>query len=297
MKMQGMRNCGLWLICFLLVVALTRSRIGAFAPNILPKNKLATKSSGPSIVSRLHSAGSEIIEDSEHDASERKKAALTFHGDVSISSDPLPEGTSREDAIAFLRKSETKNLLLSAGGTRPVAEIPMSDELENLWKECCKDYGSEYLPETGDCILSCDSISQFPGVKLVTTVFSGVKAAKSENDSPQYTFLLVGEKQSVSGALAGIFNRLTGNDKKGDSLTPSGLAKSTVSVVESSGNKLAFNFEASIEIIVEFPSFLLKILPVSKEKAEAQGSASISKTISEDARKAVAGVYESYTAK
>lgn len=251
----------------------------------------------PTFVSQLlQSSGSETIASAEEDEKEshRRKEKLAFHADISISSDPLPERITKEDALAYLRDSKTRNMLLSAGGSRPVHEVPMSDELEQLWKDCCEDYGSEYLPEDGDIILACDSITQFPGVKLVTTVYSGVKKATSESETVQYTFLLVGEEQSVSGVLTGLFNKLTGNDKKGDSLKPSGRAKSAVSVIETQENRLAFNFDASIEINVEFPAFLLKIMPVSKEKAEAQGSASISKAISKDAHKAVTGAYESF---
>jgi hypothetical protein len=281
--------------CLSLLVGLHLLSQGKGFVPILHRNSIA--SATPTSVSHLQSSESDTVEEAELANSEQagKKGTLVFHADIDMLSDPLPEGTSKEEVTTFLRRTESRDMLLSAGGTRPVHEVPMTDELAELWKECCKDYGSEYLPESEDCILACDATIQFPGVKLVTTTYSGVKRAKSETEESQYTFLMVGEEQSASGLLTGIFNRLTGNDKKGDSLEPSGRATSVISVVENQDKSLAFNFDASIEIKVEFPSFLLKILPVSKEKAEAQGSASISKTISKDIKKAVNGAYEAFT--
>ena len=42
------------------------------------------------------------------------------------------------------------------------------------------------------------------------------------------------------------------------------------------------DIETSLDIAVQFPKILLKILPVSKEKAEEQGSNSILKTLDKD---------------
>ena len=45
---------------------------------------------------------------------------------------------------------------------------------------------------------------------------------------------------------------------------------------------IVFSIEASLEVIVKFPSLLLKVMPVSKKKAEEQGSASVLKAIGKD---------------
>lgn len=243
----------------------------------------------------LLSSKSDAVEEKQ-EKKKGEKEVLIFRAEIDESSDSLPDGTSRTDALAFLRKPESRNMLLSAGGTRPVNQVAMTEELNNLWKECCNHYGTEYLPEGDDVVLACDSITKFPGLELTTTIYNGVKLAKSEEDSSPHTFLLIGESQSASGLLKDVFNKLTGNDKKGDSLRPSGLAKSVVSVKEDDGNNLKFHFDASIEIKVQFAAFLLKILPVSKEKAEKQGSAAINKSITKDAEKTMRGIYEAYSA-
>jgi len=94
-----------------------------------------------------------------------------------------------------------------------------------------------------------------------------------------------------------MFNKLTGMNKKGDSLKPSGVAASIVSLQETAGDddeNLVINFDANIKITVEFPAFLLKILPVSKEKAEEQGSASILKSVKPSLDQSLTGVYDAF---
>jgi len=229
-----------------------------------------------------------------------KKESLIFSAIANMSTEPLPSGTSKEDVALFLQQPENRNLLLSSGGSRPVEEMPLSPELESLWKELCqKEYGLENLPSPGDVVLACDSIAKFPGLKMVTTTISGVKYSETKTGYPQYSFFLIGEKQSISGLppVVYMFNKLTGMNKKGDSLKPSGVAASIVSLQETAGDddeNLVINFDANIKITVEFPAFLLKILPVSKEKAEEQGSASILKSVKPSLDQSLTGVYDAF---
>ena len=260
-------------------------------------------SSGPHL--RLQQRGPQIIFQSTTEADEDTESApktesLNFRGDLTISSDPLPKGTTKADVASFMSKIETRNLLLSSAGTRPVEEVSASSELKELWLQCCnEEYGAEHKPEPDDCILACDTIIQFPGLKMINRVYNGVKCATdADSGIPSYSFFLIGENRTVSGLppVVFLFNKLTGAAKKGDSLKPTAVAKSTCSVKENQDGDMFFNFDASIHIKVKFPALLLKLLPASKEKVEDQGSASLAKTIRKEIDGSTKSLYSSFMA-
>ena len=239
----------------------------------------------------------EADEDTE---SASKTVSLNFHGDLTAASDPLPKGTTKADVASFLIKCETRNSLLSSAGTRQVEEVSASPELSASWTQCCnQDYGAENMPEPDDCILACDTTIQFPGLKMINRVYNGIKCAiDADSGIPVYSFFLIGEKKTVSGLLPVVFlfNKLTGAAKKGDSLQPTAVAKSICSVKENQDGDMVFNFDASIQIKVEFPALLLKLLPASKEKVEEQGSTSVAKTISKEIDGSTKFLYDSFMA-
>ncbi|CAB9501453.1 expressed unknown protein [Seminavis robusta] len=225
------------------------------------------------------------------------KATLNFLVELNLSSDPLPHSTTKEEVSGFLKDPETRKLMLSAAGSREVDEVPLNSELESLWKECCKEeYGENLLPGEGDCILATTTVTKLPGVSLNNKIYNGVKQFTDEETGiPKFTFMMVGEEQSARGPLVWIFNKLTGKKEEEEaSLKPSGFAASHVSVVQDEDGNLAFNYDATIKITVKFPATLLKILPTTKEKAEASASASIGKGIRKDVEKGNKGVYDAF---
>ena len=234
----------------------------------------------------------------EEEKTSSNKETLVFRGDLNLSSEPLPKSTAKADVASFLLRPEIRNSLLSSGGTRPVEEVPRNPELDELWiKFCNKEYGAQHKPQPGDSILACDTVIKFPGLKMVNRVFNGVKCSVDPDSGiPTYSFFLIGERQSVTGLppVVFVFNKLTGADKKGDSLEPSGVAKSTLSVKENTDGNMVFNFVADIQIKIEFPALLLKILPTTKEKAEAQGSKSILKAIYKAVDDSTKSLYDAF---
>jgi hypothetical protein len=232
-------------------------------------------------------------------AAPKKQANLTFLVELSVSSDPLPAETTTEQIKVFLEDMETRKLMLSTGKSREVQLVPMSPELTSLWNEQCQqEYGEANLPGSpDDCILATDVITRLPGLRLNNKIYNGVKKSTNDAGIPQYTFLMIGEKQSVKGPapLVWIFNKLTGAEKKKDpSLKPSGVAKSDVAVINNQDGSLAIRYDVSIKITVTFPAVLLKILPTTKEKAEASASASIRKGLQKDVENGAKGVYDGF---
>jgi len=227
---------------------------------------------------------------------------LTFVGDFTYTSQPLPASATKEQIKDFFTSDKTKRLLASAGGKRPSKDEELTPELRQYWEDCCEQfYGPESLPEEGDGLLSCENVIHFPGIELVTTVCTATKLikkrlSKSENDRgvddiPQHEFLLIAEKQQAFGPkpIKWIFNQLTGIDKdaKDKFNPPRARAKSHIRIVETEDSEkgrpsYAISFDVNLQVLVSFPKVLVKIMPASKEKMEERGSASVAKAISKD---------------
>ena len=257
----------------------------------------------------------------------KRKSSLTFTGRANTVSEPLPPETTPEELTAFLLRRESRNVLAAGGG--PAAEvqnIEMSPAWELLWETACeKWYGQDQLPSKGDTLLSCNAYSHFPGLEVCTTVITGVKVLNHQsqqstgrNDMPGYCFLVIGQKQSAKGLtpVVWVFKQLMGIKKDEDiktiisnissnsaassrsllsSLEPMGPAKSIVTVEQRRDDgRWCFQLNTDIQVKIEFPEILLKILPTSRAKAEAQGSASITKTVAKAGRLGIDAAFQAF---
>ena len=178
-------------------------------------------------------------------------------------------------------------------------EVPRDTEFDVLWNKCCdREYGAENKPEPDDTILVADNVIQFPGLQLTNEVYNGVKRVVDPSTGlPTYKFFLIGEERSISGLppVVYMFNTLTGaNKKKSNSLETQAVAISTFRVTKNGGGSLLFTFEVSFRIVLVFPALLLKILPLSKEKTESQGSASVSHTLSKSVEDSIKSLYDTF---
>lgn len=214
---------------------------------------------------------------------------LVFTGDYVYESDPV-QGCTREDVISFFNEPTTQLFLISAGGKREVERhATLTADMKRLWLGVCEKFGSsldqEDWPSDSDEAVACDSIIQFPGLQLITTVLNGVKTRIDENGFPEYVFVLIGEKKRATGPapIVWLYNKLTNADKEDakNYILPETKAKSTVSIVEGE-DEFSFKFTIEIQVQVGFPTSLIRILPTSKETMEEQGSAAVLKTVSGD---------------
>jgi hypothetical protein len=230
------------------------------------------------------------------------KETLVFIGDFSHESDPI--ACSKEQVVNFLQQPETMLMLLGAGGKREVVVYPsLSAEMNQLWIDACVKfdaYGNDNLPSPSDTAITCDSIIQFPGLRLVITVLNGVKIKLDSNGIPKYVFVLIGEKKIASGAtpIVWLYNRLTGAVKEdNDTYNLSDAnAKSTVSVATENGS-FSFKFDLQLRIKVEFPKTLLRILPASKDSMEEQGSSAVRRAVSQDVIDSINSTVETFLSK
>ena len=231
------------------------------------------------------------------DSGKKKKGTLTFNADVELTSDTI-QGQTRGDIAGFFRQKECRDLLLSAGGTKKIQELPMEEDLVALWKDCCEHWGPEMLPEDGDTIVSVQSEIGFPGLRVLTTACSAVKLRENANNSPMYESLFIAEKLEAVGPapLVWLYNQLTGNAKrpKDKFLAPSAKAKGLMSIVEKENTSYAIKFALDFQIDMVFPDALLRILPASRKKMEEQGSAAVYKAVAKDAQNALKGAVEAF---
>lgn len=83
-------------------------------------------------------------------------------------------------------------------------------------------------------------------------------------------------------------------DEEAKEQTTHSLTRTTATSTDSDDQMITFTSSSYLEVDVSFPKVLLRILPVSKEKAEEQGSQSILKTIEKDSGPALESFKDAY---
>lgn len=239
-----------------------------------------------------------------------EKERLSFATEINICSEPLPS-TDRDEVYAFFRSDACRNHFLSGGGKSVLIEESRTPELEACWKHACDShYGSRYLPVSESKILSTETSIQFPGLRIVNRVYTGVqrRAVNDEENragGEEYQALLIAEKRSAYGPppLVWLYHQLTGSNKKNaesdsdETGESSGYALTRIYIVDeerADATAYKIEFDCTVEVLVQFPRFLLKILPTSKQKMEEQGSASVKKAIEKDVLRAVKSTSEAF---
>ena len=236
----------------------------------------------------------------DNDDNDEKRSGITtlkFIGSATTSTDtvplcPLP--SSEKSLLAFFCVDANRDILMEGTGNK-VEPMEMTTELLKRWKSEAQRVGAQ-APEQSDAMLRVTTQGiQFPGLKLLSVATIGAKlveAGDEKDDMPTYEFTLVKDEIKGEGPrpIRFIFNKLTaGRDDKEQ--TTHSLTKTTAELKE---DGIAFTSSSCLEVDVSFPSLLLRILPVSKEKAEEQGSASILKTIERDSGPALENFKQAY---
>jgi hypothetical protein len=207
---------------------------------------------------------------------------------------PSVPADRRSDLAEFLRQKDARDRLASAGGRKTSQEHALTPDLRRLWINSCNEcYGDASLPDPDrDAVVSCESVVRFPGLQLTSTVYVGAKL-RCDAGMPEHEFVLIAEQQRLEGPppMVWMYRKLTGMtdhaaDSSNDGTTPQpskGHSKSRVSVVElDDGQSLALSLDTNLQIRVDFPSFLIRVLPASKERMEEQGSAAVLRAVSKD---------------
>ena len=210
----------------------------------------------------------------------------------------------------------------------------VDETIMNLWCKQCQIVGGEPpdMIDNNDVVFLVNTGGiNFSGLKIKSNSYIGVKYLKQEdgerysdvvdhgddavvvvddNDNnsnlskPQYQLVFIKDSQYAEGPrlLVWIYNQLTGRNNNNNSdndqqsekeQSVHAFSKFTFEITPD-GKSLVFVVESKLEVIVKFPALLLKVLPVSKEKAEQQGSASVLKAMSTDIEAVLPKIRDSY---
>jgi len=234
------------------------------------------------------------------------KTTLRFRAGKTFVSDPtpLPGNPDSERALEQLMSKEENliDILRGAGNEVICTSQDVATSNIDAWKRECVSFGVKPPSlDNGDKVFCVTTGMNFPGLRVSSVSYIGGKCLPSSTSDPPSTypgfeFVLIKDEQQVEGPapLKWVFNKLTGNSggsEGGQSVRS--LNQVTVEPL-SDGKGMVFQSKVTLEIGVQFPSIFLKLLPVSKEKAEEQGSASISKALDKDILPALKRVRDSW---
>jgi hypothetical protein len=238
------------------------------------------------------------------DTAEKKgMTLLKFVGEATTITDPvpLPPRASDDDgkSLAAFFSVDSHRDLLMRGVSNVVEPMEANKELMERWTAEAKRVGA-VPPEEGDPLLQVTTAGiQFPGLKILSVATIGAKLiVDDESGYPVHEFTLVKDTIRAEGPrpIRFIFNKLTATrDEEAKEQTTHSLTRTTaMSADDSDDQMIKFISSSYLEVDVSFPKVFLRILPVSKEKAEKQGSQSILKTIEKDSGPALESFKDKY---
>lgn len=239
--------------------------------------------------------------------------SLNFIGEKVYKSQPVPIMHDDPTALsAFFAQHEFRCLLFNDGDGENKIELLPNDQIDegliDLWTKQCDIVGGE-RPEPGDAVFMVETGGiNFTNLKVKSNSFIGVKYMKDpSSQKPEYQLVFIKDTRIVEGPrlLVWIFNTLTGKNKKqSDNDVNEQQEEQSVRAFsrfsyedDQDGESLMFVVKSKLEVIVKFPSLLLKVLPVTKEKAEEQGSASVLKAMGKDIEAVLPKVRDFYCKK
>mmetsp|Transcript_9911 Transcript_9911/g.12600 ORF Transcript_9911/g.12600 Transcript_9911/m.12600 type:complete len:280 (-) Transcript_9911:187-1026(-) len=219
------------------------------------------------------------------DSKDTKKSttSLQFVGSFTHQSEPAPLPDNGKDINDFFNQKEKRRVLLEGSGEHLVTPIEKpTPEIRQRWKKEAKIMGS--TPPSSDDNMYLVTIKgvNFPGIKMNTIATIGTKVMLN-SDFPEYqaTMAMSDTKPEGLRPLVWVVNKLTGAST--EMLYEDQTTHSFTRVrAEVNNGEVIFKAESNLVVDLKFPSFLLKILPASKEKVEEQGSEALQKALEKD---------------
>jgi len=235
-------------------------------------------------------------------AEKKGVALLKFVGEATTITDPVPLPSQASDdgkSLAAFFSIDSHRDLLMRGTGNTVEPMEANKELMERWITEAKRVGA-VPPDEGDPLLQVTTTGiQFPGLKILSVATIGAKLIVDDDSGyPVHEFTLVKDTIKAEGPrpIRFIFNKLTATrDEEAKEQTTHSLTRTTAKPADSDDQMMIVFISSSyLEVDVSFPKVLLRILPVSKEKAEEQGSQSILKTIEKDSGPALESFKDAY---
>jgi len=149
-----------------------------------------------------------------------------------------------------------------------------------------------------DKVVQVETMMQFPGLKTIAASILGTRLVTisdnyddNDNDDsiifPEYQFTLLNSYNKAEGLPPAVwmYNVLTGNKKnKKETSNNNDMTSSytTVKLERINNNEYVFTASSSLEVNINFPSTLLKLIPLSTDTLEARGSVAIQKALEKE---------------
>ncbi|CAB9502913.1 expressed unknown protein [Seminavis robusta] len=208
-------------------------------------------------------------------------SALTFQGRIVKTSRPLVPLQDKDFLVDFFQSDRARNTLFVSDAP-PVPIEPVSNQLFLEWQAETQRLGAT-LP-TGASSSServmqlCSNGISFSGLHVETTVQCGSKLIESDpvTGLPVYELTMIKDKTQARGPklLMWIYNQVMSVVSKDNSSDKTTTSLCRISLVEKNGG-VALEFVSDFEVSMKFPRFLLRVLPVSKSRAEQQGRSAL----------------------
>lgn len=249
--------------------------------------------------------------------SSKRLVKLVFKGESKLSSQPVSLSTFRHNKSIsfedFFLLPRNRNLLLCKDANNvDNLRRPYSSKLMQAWAAASKGFVID-----PDVVIAKDDNSydvvevstkiDFPGLKLTTINTIGVKTVLPEMAQPieqqqrqtsedifgmRYEFTLLDSvfRPEGNAPIVWLFNKLIGtssdNGVTDEPIEPATSSFTTYYVEPATGpsdpDKIVFVSDSNLVTCIEFPSFLIRVLPVSLQKMEEQGSKAMQTTLDKE---------------
>ena len=217
-------------------------------------------------------------------------SSLTFGGQIVKTSRSLVSFAEqdRQRLVDFFKSPEARNTLFVSDAP-PVPIDPVSPDIFHAWQAETQRLGAA-MPQrserdTQTVMQLCSNGISFSGLVVETTVICGAKLVHDGSEThnhglPAYEFTMITDRTQARGPklLMAIYNKIMGlvSQKEHQKKTTTSICR--ISLVELDDG-VGIDFESSFQVQVKLPSFILKIMPVSKNRAEMQGSSAVTRFV------------------
>jgi len=232
------------------------------------------------------------------------KTVLKFQASTNYATEPRSTSTpeSMQYLQDFLFQDEHRDMILAGADSQNKIQVLHHPDIElyRLWQIETRREPNLVAPSVGDAILRVTTHGiHFPGLTLKTVATVGCKQVMTEDTHPCLQITLIQDELQAEGPepLVWVFHQLTGtgessffspfsllrgNNSQADQQRRTHSTNVITAECDKESLSIIFRSVAKLSIDVSFPSMLLRILPVSKEMAESQGSDAINKVVNRD---------------
>ena len=317
------------LLLFSSIISLFSTSISGFCnqqTSFLNQNDIILKQYRPSMI--LYESAGEILSETtttttttttlnekEEDTLDKKKkkskkTTLCFQAERKFESEKVPASSLSLNEFFHQHKS-----VLLTGRNNQLVECNNETyrKFYDVWVEKSKMANftePNHQPNTCWMYHVINSGTEFPGLKITSEMIMGCQLLESEggnDDFPEYQFVLLDSQNKASGSkwMVWIYNQLTGEGDKEDTNSnneeeergknsSNALMRFYVSAEDDDTNTILFHSNSNLQIDIEFPNIMVKLMPVSKRRAEKLGSDSVGNALDKEGKHTLNAFQEAY---